>query len=233
MTKNNQRPLRVCILSLLVMMHIISCGSGNSGNESYNINIEETVSGDYRYTEIELTLSGGGSTRPKSINDNGDIIGVGTHPAPSSCGCGSSLLKGFLYGGGIYTELQPPGWEYVGGVFAINEKGEVVGEGIVLDHYFNGKPSYTTKGFLYSGGLYTEIIPPGWESSSAQDINNKGDIVGTGDNKGFLYSDREYIEIIPPGWEYVGNISINNNGDIAGSGFDSNYTRKGGSRLSF
>jgi hypothetical protein len=47
-------------------------------------------------------------------------------------------------------------------------------------------------GFLYSGGIYTELLPPGWTQASAKWISNHGEVTGKGNDstteKGFLYS---------------------------------------------
>jgi uncharacterized membrane protein len=82
-------------------------------------------------------------------------------------------------------------------------------------------------GFIYSGGSYTELIPPGWTESYAYDINNNGDIVGLGEGKGFLFSGGSYTELIPPGWDYlfswVVGLKITNSGMVVGNGYDGVY----------
>ena len=66
----------------------------------------------------------------------------------------------------------------------INDSGAVVGYGI--------DSTGTNKGFLYSAGVYTDIIPPGWGMSQAPGINNSGVVVGhgttgtAGTTKGFI-----------------------------------------------
>ena len=50
----------------------------------------------------------------------------------------------------------------------INNRGEVVG--------YSGD----SKGFVYSKGAYTELLPPGWIYAEAIAINNKGVVVGAG-----------------------------------------------------
>jgi len=39
------------------------------------------------------------------------------------------------------------------------------------------------KAFVYRGGRYVELLPPGWETASAFNINENGVIVGWGTKK--------------------------------------------------
>ena len=127
----------------------------------------------------------------------------------------SCIAKGFIYSGGVYTELMPPG---LNGAYPndINNSGAVVGYG--FDGNFNG----IYKGFLYSGGVYTEILPPDWRTSSATDMNDSSAVVGYGyvvggdTPKGFLYSGGVYTEILPPGFTSPIPSDINNNGVVVG-----------------
>ncbi len=87
------------------------------------------------------------------INNDGEVIGYGYD---------SSLIgHSYLYSGGTYTEILPPGWINVdvqSPFNKINNNGEVIGGGI--------DSSGNYKGFLYSKGTYTELIPPEWSLSS-------------------------------------------------------------------
>lgn len=76
--------------------------------------------------------------------------------------------------------------------------------------------------------IYTEILPPGWQSSEAYDINNNGIIVGsgkdeTGKYRGFLYRSGTYKTIIPPGWEDARARAVNIGGDVVGQGLSLDY----------
>ncbi|HBG05569.1 MAG TPA: hypothetical protein DDY22_08470 [Geobacter sp.] len=55
---------------------------------------------------------------------------------------------------------------------SINNNGAVVGWGV------NGAGK--TKGFLYNGATYADILPTGWSSAYAYDINDNGAVVGSG-----------------------------------------------------
>ena len=88
------------------------------------------------------------------------------------------------------------------------------------------------KGFIYHDGIYTEIVPPGWNSAVACGINNDGVIVGGGTEgsssggKAFVYRDGTYTELLPPGWEMAVACGINDNGVVVGWGMDGE-TQKG------
>jgi len=76
--------------------------------------------------------------------------------------------------------------------------------------------------------IYTEILPPGWQSSEAYDINNNGIIVGSGRDekgryRGFLYRSGTYKTLIPPGWEEARARAVNDGGDVAGQGLARDY----------
>ncbi|MBI5663574.1 MAG: DUF3466 family protein [Nitrospirae bacterium] len=80
----------------------------------------------------------------------------------------------------------------------------------------------------YARFIYTEIFPPGWQSSEAYDINNNGIIVGsgrdeTGKYRGFLYRSGTYKTLIPPGWEEAHARAVNDKGDVAGQGLSGDY----------
>ena len=79
-----------------------------------------------------------------------------------------------------------------------------------------------------AGFTYTEILPPGWQSSEAYDINNNGIIVGsgkdeTGKYRGFLYRSGTYKTLLPPRWEEAYARAVNDRGDVAGQGLHGEY----------
>jgi probable HAF family extracellular repeat protein len=96
---------------------------------------------------------------------------------------------------------------------------------------------YTGRGFLYSAGVYIELMPPGWIAAHAYGINNSGAVVGWGNataadqtnqvTKGFLYSAGVYTELLPPGWSSVYAYGINDGGAVVGGGDDGTGTYKG------
>ena len=78
--------------------------------------------------------------------------------------------------------MLPPGWVYVY-AYAINNKGEVAGWGVDNNEI--------EKGFVYSKGIYSELLPPEWAYADAYAINDSGIAVGIGEDengimKGFI-----------------------------------------------
>jgi uncharacterized membrane protein len=122
---------------------------------------------------------------------------------------GSGNGNGFLYSGGVYTDIIPPGWSGIT-VNDINNNGEVLGYG----NYIIG----TSRGFIYSQGLYTDIIPPGWSWAKVYDINNSGEVVGYGSGGTFLYSEGVYTGpiMLPPGVVTIRFNRINDSGVVVG-----------------
>src|SRR4051812_17375112 len=87
-----------------------------------------------------------------------------------------------------------------------------------------GSPAFSQSlGFLYNGGTFTTIVPPGSTYSTANDINNAGQIVGDfapsfgQRTAGFLYDTGSYTTIKPPGSIQSFASGINNTGQIAGN----------------
>jgi len=72
---------------------------------------------------------------------------------------------------------------------------------------------------------YTELLPPGWQSANAMDINDSGTVVGygyddAGTQTGFIYSEGEYTELMPPGCNQVWVFKINNRGEVLMDGYN-------------
>ena len=109
--------------------------------------------------------------RASAINDGGDIVGYGVDA--------NGVTMGFLYSGGNYTEIIPPDGTSAS-ARAINNGGDIVGGGRKEIYMLWRKITLWAKGFLYSGGNYTDIIPPHWEEAYAMAINDNGTIVGSG-----------------------------------------------------
>jgi hypothetical protein len=99
---------------------------------------------------------------------------------------------GFLYRGGSFTTIAPPG-SISSTALAVNASGHVVGQYAIES---------TPCGFLYRDGSYTTIAPPGSSLTYPRAINKAGQIVGgyqSGDSSfGFLYSGGSYTTIAPP-----------------------------------
>jgi probable HAF family extracellular repeat protein len=102
---------------------------------------------------------------------------------------------------------------------SINSTGQVLG------YYSNGT---STEGFLYSNGIYTNLIDPLQSNFSGangvtipQSINSSGQVVGYYYNgtstEGFLYSNGTYTTIDFPGAQNTDLWGINDAGQIVGT----------------
>jgi hypothetical protein len=123
---------------------------------------------------------------PRKINDNGQIIGECPSWGPSH-----------LYNNGTYTALIPKS-NVTTRTSDLNDNGEVVGtfeepDGtFTCDHWGNCYENWSSRGFLYSNGIYTTLLPEGWTYSFASKINNFGEVVGSGSGSGFIFSKGTY-----------------------------------------
>jgi probable HAF family extracellular repeat protein len=127
------------------------------------------------YTTIDPP--GSYSTTLTGINAKGQIVGYFTES-------NGGPPHGFLYSHGTYTVLDFPGAIDTETV-SINASGQIVGffENGVAGSGPGGSGGQITSqdAFLYSGGKYTTIGPPG---GTAYSINNKGQVVGEYDANG-------------------------------------------------
>src|SRR5208283_4104740 len=170
------------------------------------------------------TVNPGGSlsnTYAYSINDSGQFVGSYTNSSGNN--------DGFLYSGGIYTTIDPPGSASTV-AHGINASGKIVG------YYTDNGANY--HGFLDSGGVYTTIDPPASTYTIVNSINSYGQIAGyykdsSGNRYGFLDSGGVYTRINDPlasksnGINDSGTViyGINNAGEAVGFYIDnsSNY----------
>jgi probable HAF family extracellular repeat protein len=177
------------------------------------MSVASTPSIEYNYTEFLpdgwTDAISGFFFFVKGINDNGEVVGYGST---------NGTYHGFIYSNGEFTELgAPEGWRDYVEAIAINNNGEVLGNGM--------KEIGILQGFMYSNGRYTELLPDGWKNAAAVDINDKGEVVGYGENangviKGFVYSNGNYTELLPNLWIVTGVLTINNNGEVGGIGLN-------------
>ena len=147
-------------------------------------------------TDFEV-LNGNSQGRAEGINQHGDVVG-------SSFG-GAGDETAVLYQEGAIIELG------LGRAFAINKRREVVGGAVVVDN---------TRAFLYSDGEMSDLGTLGGETSTAFDINDRGEIVGSsitasGLSRAFLYRDGTMVELPVPG-ETSTALAINGRGQVVG-----------------
>ena len=120
-------------------------------------------------------------------------------------------------------------------VFAINERGTVVGTGDIFDSELNLIVEY---GFTWENGNFTDVNVPGSVGTSIVGINAPGDLVGHWDSKptltikhGFVFSKKKFTtyDVPFPGVLGTQGNDVNAKGDIVGSYFsDPTYGIPGG-----
>jgi probable HAF family extracellular repeat protein len=118
-----------------------------------------------------MLFPGGTYSDPFSINSLGQIVGNADN--------GNGLVRAFLFEDATMTDLGT-----LGGMFAsaqgINVRREIVGFSTL-----GSDGDQTHRAFLHANGKMTDLnslIPPnsGWILSEARDINDRGQIVGSG-----------------------------------------------------
>jgi probable HAF family extracellular repeat protein len=149
--------------------------------------------------------------RVSGINNRGEIAGAYS--------TNQSTWTGFVYSNGVLRIL--PRLVALGEVATsgINNNGEVVGTASTID---TNAHTYTLHAVLFSSTGVTDLgTLPGDGFSSAVDLNDTGDIIGssTGERGGraFLYKDNvmREIEVVPP-FISVAATAINNAGMVVG-----------------
>jgi probable HAF family extracellular repeat protein len=116
------------------------------------------------------------------------------------------------YGARTYLDLHPPGWLSSKAV-SVNDGGEVAGFGVTPEG---------ERGFLWSAGRFTTLLPPGAVSCTVSWMNGSGDVAGTafdaaGTAHAFLYQNGEYLDPTP-GWEHSEAFFVGDDGAVTGKG---------------
>jgi probable HAF family extracellular repeat protein len=174
----------------------------------------------------DLGTLGGDYSEGWGINDRGQVVGV-------SFVAGNSAEHAFLYSGGQMQDLGTLEGGNNSVAVRINEHGQIVGYSII--NVVLPPPRGTTsasRAFLYSGGRMIDLgALPGSIQSTANGINNKGEVVGLSYanfpaaplDRGFLYRAGTMLDInsllVPgSGWIVLNAWAINDAGQIAAQG---------------
>ena len=171
------------------------------------------------YTDLGTLPSGDGS-RALAVNSHGDVVGAAANVIN---GAPNFPEDPFLYRNGTMTSLGNFGGIWSAAT-AINDQGQVVGYSGVPGPI--GADLYPRSAFLYEHGVLHNLGGFGANlSSSADDINNLGQIVGAGslangDAHAFLYENGAFLDLnalIDPagGWVIRDAVAINDLQQIA------------------
>lgn len=120
-----------------------------------------------------------------------------------------------------YTDIHPAGWTESVAV-CVNAQGDVAGYGVTAQG---------ERGFLWSNGTVTEIVPPGAGGARVSWINGSGDIAGTAVTAGvphaFVLRGGIYLDPTP-GWAFSTAVFVGDDGTVAGSGEFGAYVSRNG-----
>lgn len=175
---------------------------GNSGFVYDGTNYVEA-----RYGVRDSSLAG--------INNND--LAVGSYSSPADHGMVTPI--GFTYENGRVGSFQHPDHTRLRGTWLVdaNDAGDLLG------NYYPGFHS-RSRGFLYDGQTYTDILVPGTNWGYAAAINNHGRVVGMqihengADRFGFVYDGVTYEPFRYPGWPGWTTLNdINDAGVLAGN----------------
>lgn len=156
---------------------------------------------------IDLGTLGGNEAIAFDINNNGQVVGRSQ--------IADGQIHAFLWENGTMTDLGTADGYFRDYIVAnaINDSSQVVGVG------FTGT---TQRGFLWQNSTMT-ILPSLWiGSTSAEDINNQGSVVGSsqvfpGDNHAFIYKNGEMMDLGTLGGRNSVAYAINDDEVIVGS----------------
>ena len=139
---------------------------------------------------------GASSSIALDINDSGQVAGWSY--------TGDGFTHGFIYNDGVIHDLETLGGDN-SQAFGINNSGDAVGHSLIA-----GNSYY--KAFHYTQGIMLDLstlVPVGssWDYlSAANDINDKGQIVGwgyiSGESHAFLLTPVDFVDYILFGWDY-------------------------------
>ena len=143
-------------------------GACNGSPDNGNLNCHAFLWEHGKLIDLTTSTIGGSPNSVAAINDAGEIVGVGTFPgAPSDA---------FLWRDGVATDLGHLG-DCTSVAHTINSQGQIVGQAFSCDFS-------DVRAFLWEKGSIVDLntlIPAGsLQLADAADINDRGEIDGTG-----------------------------------------------------
>jgi uncharacterized repeat protein (TIGR01451 family) len=171
----------------------------------------------YTVTPLKL-VSTGKYSAATAINSQGQVAGW------ASMNAADSSRHAFLYSGGAFTDLGTFGGTYSAAA-GLNDNGEVVGQSTYASLQIEGNLIVynLTHAFDYRGGQLIDLTPTSQYYSTADSINNSGQIAGgltddaTDTYHGFLYQNGVFTNIDAGDSAHASEaLKINASGQICG-----------------
>ena len=151
----------------------------------------------------DLGTFGGTLGNAQGINTSGQVVG-------DAYTGGNGSQRPFLYSGGLLTDLGSLGGQpNHGGAYDINDIGQIVG--------YSPIDSTNYHAFLYFGGTMQDLGTLSGGNSSANAINNLGQVAGVSGNRAFLYSGVSMQDLGTLGGSYSYAFGINDAGHVTGN----------------
>lgn len=148
------------------------------------------------------TPSGTTSVRAFDMNNSGQVVGVSSTPNGS--------YRAFIYDGGAISEIG--GLGDLSSADGINDPGDVVG---------TYKDGLNTRAYLYHNGLVSDLGTLGANFSTANAINDAGQVVGSslrtdGLYHAYVYANGSMTDLGTLGGAHSGANDINSLGQVVG-----------------
>lgn len=168
------------------------------------------------------TIYGADGSLGGAVNRFGEIAGT--------LGSGDQT-RGFLLENGKFTAIDGPNNAYLTWGYGVNDEGEVVGQATTT-------AGSNTQGYVWQNGTMSLFSVPDTNSTTALDINDRGEIVGYSahgnppttpgpriSDSGFIDQHGTITTFNVSGAESTQITAVNNEGDFAGSylGSDSHW----------
>lgn len=163
----------------------------------------------------DLGTLGGDSSRARAINGQGQVVGYSLLSATTrNHAC-------LWYEGGVTDLGDLSGGTRRSYAYDVNDSGQVVGYANLASSW--DPPPYD-RAFLWEDGVMTHLGALTADgSSSAEGINNLGQVVGMSEGALFFWEEGIMYDLsgfIPAGWTLTGVSAINDAGQIVGKAMD-------------
>jgi probable HAF family extracellular repeat protein len=158
----------------------------------------------------------GGNLEVRALNSGGAVVGVSSLTTNIN-----SAQHAFLFRQGILQDLRTLGGD-VSIAQALNDSDVVVGDSDVVSG------SFEAHAFVFQNGIMDDLgVFPGGDFSSAQFINNAGDIAGFSfapdGSRGFIHRNGQMTDIGSLGGGLSSISDLNENGHVVGESQDADF----------